>query len=58
MDTVPLFAAQSFSGGGEKKFTHAGNECLTAVYPAIKTVGGNPVRLVISLAVTGERNFV
>ena len=52
---------------GEKKFlpmfTQAGNartttgtpECLTAVYPTIETVEGNPVRLVTSLAVvTGE----
>jgi len=47
-------------------FTHAGNartntgtpECLTAVYPTIETVGGNPVRLAISLAVPGEGNFV
>ena len=44
-------------------FTHAGNartttgtpECLTAVYRAIETVEGNPVRLVTSLAaVTDE----
>ena len=56
--------------GGEKQFlpmfTHAGNahtttgipECLTAVYSTIETVGGNPVRHVISLTVIGEGNFV
>ena len=71
MDTVSLFAALSLSGGGEKKyflmFTHVRNarkttetpECLTAVYPTIETVGGNPVRLVTTLpAVTGEGNLV
>jgi len=70
LDTVSLFAAPSLSGGGEKKFlpmfAHAGNartttgtpEFLTAVYPTIETVGGNPVRLVISLAVAGEGNLV
>ena len=70
-DTVSLFAAPSLSGGGEKKFfsmfTHVQNackttetpECLTAVYPTIKTVGGSPVRLVTSLpAITGEGNLV
>jgi len=66
LDTEP-----SSSGGGEKKFlpmlTQSGNarttagtpECLTAVYPTIETVGGNLIRLIISLAVnTGEGNLV
>ena len=47
-------------------FTHSGNartttgtpECLTAVYRTIETVEDNPVRLVTSLAVTGEGNLV
>jgi len=46
-------------------FTHAGNartttgtlEYLAAVYPTIKTVEGNPVKLVIALAVTGKENL-
>ena len=71
LDTVSLFAAPSLSGGGEKKFlpmfTHVRNahkttetpECLTAVYPTIETVGGNPIGLVTTLpAVTGEGNLV
>ena len=34
-------------------------ECLATVYPTIETAGGNPVRLVISLAFnTGEGNLV
>jgi len=44
-------------------FTHAGNartttrtpKYLTAVYPTIETVEGNPVRLVTSLAVAREK---
>jgi len=46
-------------------FTHAGNartttgtlEYLATVYPTIKTVEGNPVKLVIALAVTGKENL-